>query len=158
MLDRLFVPLVFIAAIGTGVVGGVFYAFSTFVMTALGRLPPVQGAAAMKTINITVINPLFMTAFFGTALICLALAAASFAWPSVTTARLVLAAALLYLVGCIGVTVLANVPLNDRLAAVAQAEEAAVWARYLDVWTLWNHVRTAASILAGALFIMALTV
>jgi uncharacterized membrane protein len=158
MLDRLFVPLVFIAAIGGGGVGGVFYAFSTFVMAALGRLPPVQGAAAMKAINITVINPLFMTAFFGTALVCLAFAAASFAWPNVTAARLVLAATLLYLVGCIGVTVLANVPLNNRLAAVAPAEEAAVWARYLEVWTLWNHVRTAASIFASALFIAALMV
>ena len=36
-------------------------------MSALARLQPAQGIAAMQAINITAINPLFMLALFGTA-------------------------------------------------------------------------------------------
>jgi uncharacterized membrane protein len=48
--------------------------------------------------------------------------------------------------------------LNDALAAVdpASGEGAAVWARYLDVWVKWNHVRSIAGLAALAAFIMAL--
>jgi len=63
--------LVFAAAIGSGLVGGTFYAFSSFVMAALGRIPPAQGVAAMKGINVTVMNPSFMTVFMGTGGLCL---------------------------------------------------------------------------------------
>jgi uncharacterized membrane protein len=63
--------LTFTAAIGCGLVAGVFFAFSTFVMPALARLQPAQGIAAMQSINITAINPLFMLALLGTAVACL---------------------------------------------------------------------------------------
>jgi uncharacterized membrane protein len=156
MLDRATLTLTFAAAIGSGVVGGIFYAFSSFVMAALGRLPSVQGAGAMKAVNVTVINPVFMLAFMGTAVLCLVLAGASLIWWGRTGGMLILAASLFYLVGCIGVTMVFNVPLNHQLAAVAPAQEAALWSRYLDVWTAWNHVRTLASILSAILFTAAL--
>jgi uncharacterized membrane protein len=63
-----------VAALGCGLVAGVFFAFSTFVMPALARLQPPQGITAMQSINITAINPLFMLAIFGTAAACLFLA------------------------------------------------------------------------------------
>lgn len=155
MLERAIFTLTFAAAIGSGVVGGIFYAFSTFVMAALGRLPSEQGAAAMKAINVTVINPAFMLAFMGTAILCLVLAGASLTWGR-PAGMLILAASLLYLLGCFGVTMLFNVPLNNQLAAVAPAQEAALWSRYLAVWTAWNHVRTLAPILSAILFTAAL--
>src|ERR1051325_9850949 len=74
---KLLPTLTIIAAIGSGVVGGVFFAFSNFVMAALARLPVPQGIAAMNSINITVITPTFMTALFGTGLLCLVLIAAA---------------------------------------------------------------------------------
>ena len=45
------------AVLGSGLVAGIFFAFSTFVMRALGQLPENQGIAAMKAINVTVLNP-----------------------------------------------------------------------------------------------------
>jgi uncharacterized membrane protein len=66
--------LMLVAALGCGLMAGVFFAFSTFVMPALARLQPSQGIAAMQSINITAINPLFMIALFGTAFACLVLA------------------------------------------------------------------------------------
>jgi len=157
MGERLMSVLVLLSALGSGLVGGIFFAFSTFVLGALARLPPPQGIAAMQSINIVVINPLFMAAFMGTAALCLIVAAgALFGWAG-PHSTLVLAGAVLYLVGNIVVTVAGNVPLNDALAAVdpASAEGAAVWARYIPNWNLWNHVRTATGLAAAACFTIA---
>ncbi len=156
MLERAIFTLTFAAAIGSGVVGGIFYAFSSFVMAALGSLPSAQGVGAMRAINVAVINPVFMLAFMGTAILSLVLAGGSTIWWDRPGGMLIVAASLLYLLGCFGVTMLFNVPLNNQLAAVAPAQEAALWPRYLDVWTAWNHVRTLASIVSAILFTAAL--
>ena len=131
--------LVFAAAIGSGIVAGIFYAFSSFVMAALGRLPPEQGAAAMNHINVTVITPSFMLMFMGTALLCLGVAVV--AWRA--GAGSLLAGAACYLLGPLGVTMAFNVPLNDRLAATAAQDAASAWPAYVTAWLRWNHVRTA---------------
>ena len=156
MLEPSIVVLVFAAAIGSGLVGGIFYAFSSFVMAALARVPAEHGAAAMNSINVTVITPSFMILFLGAALLGLVLGGGSLFWWSQPGAKLVLAASLLYVLGCFGVTKVFNVPLNDRLAAGAPAQAAVLWPRYLEVWTLWNHVRTGASVAASILYIVAL--
>ncbi len=150
--------LTLFSALGSGLIAGVFFAFSTFVMAALARLPPEQGIAAMQSINVVVINAWFGAAFFGTAVACLLLViAALFRWHEPGAAWL-LAGGVLYLVGTFAVTIVFNVPLNDALAAVqpASTEGAGVWARYVPGWTGWNHVRTAASLAASASFIIAL--
>jgi uncharacterized membrane protein len=151
-------PLMLVAALGCGLVAGVFFAFSTFVMPALARLQPPQGIAAMQSINITAINPLFMLALFGTAFACLFLVVSVlFKWQQ-SGAFYLLAGSLLYLVGTIGVTIAFNVPLNYALASVKpdSPEGATLWAKYLTDWTLWNHVRTIAAIAAAALFTISL--
>jgi uncharacterized membrane protein len=147
-------PLVLFAAIGCGLIAGVFFAFSTFVMSALARLQPPQGIAAMQSINITAINPLFMVALFGTAAACIFLAISSlFKWHQPSAVYL-LVGSLLYLVGTVGVTIAFNVPMNEALAVVKpdSTEGASLWAKYLTNWTFWNHVRTIAALLAAALF------
>ncbi|RWM07562.1 MAG: DUF1772 domain-containing protein [Mesorhizobium sp.] len=155
---KLLPTLIFIAAIGSGVVGGVFFAFSNFVMPALARLPAAGGIAAMNSINITVITPTFMTALFGTGLICLALIAGALMGWGQPGAYWLLAGAVIYLIGNPIVTMVFNVPLNDALAAVdpASANGAAVWTNYLSDWVMWNHVRTITAVVAMACFIMAL--
>jgi uncharacterized membrane protein len=145
-----------VTALGCALVAGAFFAFSSFVMQALGRLSPAEGAAAMQSINITVINPAFMTALFGTGLLSLVVAVwALTSWDD--RAPWAVAGAALYLVGTIGVTMVANVPRNNRLAALAPEDAGAVWADYLRSWTGWNSVRTAAALAAAALLIVALT-
>src|SRR5918997_1475589 len=89
--------------IGCGVVSGAFFAFSGFVMPALARLPASQGVAAMQAINVTAVTPPLMTALFGTAAVCQAIAVeAALSWGTPGVA-LRLLAALLYLVGVMGV-------------------------------------------------------
>jgi len=157
MTDSLHLTLALAGAVGSGVVGGFFFAFSVCVMPALGDLSPQQGMAAMRRINVVVINPWFMTAFLGTALVSVALAIVSLLRGSNAT-TFVLLAAVLYVVGSFFVTMAFNVPRNNALerANPATAEAERLWADYLVSWTRWNHVRTAASIAAAVLFMLAL--
>ncbi len=144
--------------LGAALVAGIFFAFSAFVMTALGRLHPEQGIAAMQSINMAVLNPWFFAVFFGTALGSVALAILGILnWGAPGSIYLV-SGSLLYLIGCILVTIVLNVPLNHGLAAVepGSTEGAEMWTRYLSTWTTWNHLRTAASLAAAVSFIMAI--
>ena len=158
MISQAIPVLAFAGAIGSALVAGVFFAFSSFVMAALGRLSPEQGIAAMQSINITVINAWFMLAFLGTGAVCVALAAGSYALWGQAGAVATLAASLIYLAGCIGVTMVCNVPLNEALAASSTGtpDAVALWSRYLTEWTFWNTVRTVATLASAILFTLAL--
>lgn len=138
--------------LGQALVGGVFFAFSTFVMKALAQLPAPQGAAAMQRINIVVLNPLFLGVFMGAALLSLGCAIAGLLLWSAPRAGLTMIGAACYLIGSFGVTMLFNVPRNERLARMASEsdEASAYWPIYLREWLRWNHVRTVASICAAA--------
>lgn len=155
-MDRTLFLLVCLAALGSAIVGGIFYGFSSFVMRALAQLPPAQGVAAMNSINQVVITPSFMLAFMGTALLSLVLVPAAWLWWPQPGAMLVIAGAALYMVANFGLTMAVNQPMNLRLAALAPADALAYWADYVPTWTVWNHVRTAASLGAAALFTAAL--
>ncbi|XZN91170.1 MAG: DUF1772 domain-containing protein [Microcoleus sp.] len=146
------------SALGCGLIAGVFFAFSSFVMNALARQPAPQGIAAMQAINITVINPSFMGVFLGTAAACIVLTFSSLSKWHQPGAPYLLLGAMLYLVGTVGVTIVCNVPLNDGLAKVdpSSAEGARFWASYLAYWTFWNHVRTVAAIAATTSLTIAL--
>jgi len=151
-------PLVLFVAIGSGLTAGIFFAFSTFVMQALGQQTAAAGIAAMQSINVTVINPWFMAAFFGPGLIGLLLTLTTFRQFDQPGAFYWLAGTVIYLIGTIGVTIVGNVPLNDALAVVSpdSAAGATLWAKYLIDWTLWNHMRTVAAAIAAVLFTLAL--
>jgi uncharacterized membrane protein len=157
-MDGVLFALTLAAAVASGLVGGVFFAFSNFVMEALGRLRPSEGAAAMQTINITVINPLFMTALFGTGLLSLVLVVWGLADLDEPYAGWLIAAGAIYVIGEIATTMGYNVPRNNALARVdPESEEAArVWRTYLVEWTRANHVRTVAGLAACGLFAVAL--
>jgi uncharacterized membrane protein len=139
-------------ALGCALVAGVLFAFSSFVIPALARLPPAQGIAAMQSINVAAINRSFMAAFVGTALACAGLAVVSLVHRHGAGSGLRITGAVLYLAGVVAVTRVCNIPRNDALAALSPdaATAAAEWGRYLTSWTAWNHVRTAAGVLAAA--------
>ena len=156
--DRLLFALKILAALGCGLMAGVFFAFSSFVMGALARLPHAQGIAAMQSINIRVLNPIFLGTFLGTALACAVLAASSILRWHQPGAPLVLIGGLLYLAGTFGVTAAFNVPLNDALASLKpdDPDSARAWAEYVARWTTWNHVRTLAALAAALLLTLGL--
>lgn len=147
-----------LAALGCGLMGGLLFAFSNLVMTALSRQPPASGVRTMQAINVYILNPLFVIVFFGTALASFVLAVATILRMPRSGAPSLLAGSALYLIGTVGVTMVFNVPLNNRLALLNPdtAEASQYWLTYLSEWVRWNHVRTSASVLAAALLILAI--
>jgi len=147
-----------LALLGSALIGGVFFAFSSFVMKALARVPSAEGIAAMQSINVVVLNPSFLGAFMGTAVLSLLIAGFAATGWGVPSAPWFLAGALLYIAGTFLVTVLGNVPLNDQLAAISAADSgsAAVWEHYLDRWTRLNTIRTIAAMAAALMFALGL--
>jgi uncharacterized membrane protein len=151
--------LTLVSALACGLVAGVWFTFSGFVMDGLQRMPAPAGIAAMQSINRTAVRPPLMIALFGTAIACLVLLVWAIRSWGDRRAALVLAGSILYLLGGVGVTVAANVPLNNKLERLSpQAPDGAVqWTNYVHTWTAWNHVRAITCVAAAALLTIALT-
>ena len=151
--------LLWISALGCGLMAGVYFAFSTFIMTSLGRLDQAAGIVAMNAINVDIVRSLFMPLFLGTTVAGAALVVMGALRLGEPGAISMIAGGGLYVIGMFVVTAVFNVPLNDALAAVQPSapEAGAFWATYLKEWMFWNHVRTVASLGGCALFIVALT-
>src|SRR5699024_3669314 len=152
--------LLWFSAIGCGLLAGVYFAFSTFVMMALGRVEPATGIAAMNAINTVIVRSLFMPLFLTTTLAAAALAVlALFRWGE-PGAVVLLVGGVVYVLGMFLVTMVFNVPLNNELLAAdpASARDGSLWARFLQEWTAWNHVRTLSSAAAMVCFVITLAV
>ncbi len=148
------------AMVGSALIGGIFFAFSNFIMKALARGSSTEGVAAMQSINVTVLNRWFLAAFSGTALICLVLAGVAIANWTLAASPYLLGGAVAYVAGTWLVTVVGNVPLNNELAGVepGQPQAAEVWERYLDRWTRLNTKRAGSAVCAAVLFSIGLVI
>ena len=133
------VPL---AITGAGVVTGLLFAFSNFVMSALADLPNEKGMYAMQRINEDILNPIFFAFFFGTPILCLLIIALTALESAADGHRLLIAGAICYLAGPFGITVLFNVPLNNELMQAGPDEANDAWPSYMKRWQRWNHIRT----------------
>lgn len=158
MSDAVIFAVRLATVLGCGLMAGLFFAFSVAVMRALGRLPAAHGMAAMQSINVAILNPVFLSVFLGTAALCLVVVVSSlFRWHEPGT-FLFVAGAMLYFIGTFVTTIVVNVPMNNALASTAATDPhaAARWAAYLTNWTAWNHVRTVTSLAATLLLTLAL--
>jgi uncharacterized membrane protein len=156
-------PLLYLTAltaIGSAVVGGALYAFSSFVIPGLDRTPPSTAITAMQGINIEAPKPPFMASFVGTALLSIACVVVGVVRIDDDGGPLQVAGGLLYLVGVIGLTATYHIPRNDALDRLdpAAPEAETAWRRYVDEWVRMNHVRSAAGMVAAALLIAAVRV
>lgn len=130
------------ATVTCGLVAGLLFFASIAVLPALRQLPDDAGADAMRAINVAILNPWFAVVAGGSVLSCVAVLVTA---PS----ALAVGGAVAHLIGAVGVTAAANVPLNNRLAA-----NTVTWAHYQRVWSRWNHVRTLAATVATALLVV----
>lgn len=139
---------------GSALMAGLFFGFSTSVMKALGTLQPPCGIAAMQSINVVIINPVFLTAFLGTGVLCALATILSLAWGSPLGTRATIAGSAFYLIGVLFVTMRVNVALNNALARASPetTEAIPVWNDYLARWTTWNHIRALAALAATLSF------
>lgn len=142
------------AALITGLIAGVFMAFSDFVMQSLKAATPITGIEAMQLINRKVYNSVFLIWLLAMAPVSAALAVYAYIWINSPSANWFIAGGVIYVIGTFLVTMLGNVPMNRRLDTMAAAlpETQDYWDVYATFWTQWNHVRTVASGLASACF------
>lgn len=142
------------AAVGAAVSGGTLFAFSSFVMPALGRVPDAVGLRAMQAINRAAPTPSFMVVLLGTGLVTTGVAIVGTAGGQ-SEVRLVIPAAVLY-AATLAITIGYHVPRNDALATLdaAAAASAPLWRTYLRTWSRWNHVRTATAVGAAVLLVL----
>ena len=150
--------LLWFSALSVGLMAGVYFPFSVFVMTALGGIDRAAGIAAMKAINTVIVRSLFLPLFFASSASCLALAViGALAWGEAGAPAMAVGGAL-YFAGMFLVTIARNVPLNNALTTADPSSEEGgqLWTDYLTRWTRWNHIRTLASTVSMGLLILAI--
>ncbi|MBF4571534.1 DUF1772 domain-containing protein [Herbiconiux sp. VKM Ac-1786] len=148
------IGLTAVSALGAGLVGGVFFAFSAFVMQGLADAPPTAGLAAMQGVNRAAVRPPLMVALFGTLLVGAAAAVLLAVDGAGHAVWWAVGGAVVYLGAVVGVTIGFHVPRNEALARVGvdDPDAPAAWSRYVTEWTRGNHVRAVGGALAAALF------
>ncbi len=150
--------LLLATVVAVGVMAGVYFTFSAFVMRSLDMIEKPAGMMAMQTINREILKSAFLPLFFLSSAACAVFVVIAILDLSEGGALPMLAGAMAYLGGMFLVTVLANVPLNDQLEATPAhgAEGEPMWRRYMQRWVAWNHVRTVSCFVATALLAAAL--
>jgi uncharacterized membrane protein len=159
MSSLLITVLLWAAALSSGLMAGVYFAFSGFIMKAFDKLETTQSVTAMNAVNEVILRSLFMPIFFGSSIISLILIVVGFIYWDEAEAGLVLIAGVVYLVGMFVCTVVFNVPLNNTLSRLDPTSDNAQqgWSHYLNNWTKWNHLRTVSSLVTCVLCIWLLT-
>jgi uncharacterized membrane protein len=151
--------LLWAAAFSSGLITGVYFAFSGFIMKAFGKIETTHSVAAMKSINEVIVRSMFMPVFFGSSIISFLLIVVAIVYWGDAGAVLTLIAGMVYLVGMFACTIVFNVPRNNTLAKLDPDSDNAqqIWSSYLKTWTRWNHLRTACSLITCVLCIWLLT-
>jgi uncharacterized membrane protein len=150
MLIAVILYVQILAALG-GLAAAAFFAFLTFVLRGLRTLPTGDGIKAMNAINLATAKPIRLM-LSATSLLCLVAAPISH---QDLGAVMALAGGAAFGFGAILVTLGRSVPLNKYLGTATDAYGEMIWRIYRRDWVMWNHVRTAACAVAGALFVMA---
>ena len=155
MLDSTIALSLTTAVIGAGIIAGVYFAFSGFIMRSLDQLGAAPAADAMNAINEVILRSWFMALFFGSTLLYAFLTAVAVFDTDLAGRWLLFAAGLIYVVGMFLCTALFNVPLNNNLADAGSDDNAKVetWTHYFKRWTRWNHLRSFCSLLTMVLSI-----
>lgn len=128
------------ARVSAGLLAGLYFAFAIAVMPALHGLPDDTFVDTMKRINVSIVNPVFLLIFFAAPVL------------AVTTAILVRSPAT-YTAAGLGavtllITVVVNVPLNDKLAAGGSRAD------FESLWVLFNALRTLTGIASFTLLLL----
>ena len=159
MNDLIVNILVIVAAIGAGLMAGLYYAFSAFIMKSFDQIGASNAVVAMNSINEVILRSSFMLLFFGSTILFALLAVLGFFQETAGNGWLLIAAGLIYVIGMFVCTAAINVPLNNQLAAVGNDGQAQIesWNHYYLVWTRWNSLRAFCSLVASVLCVIYLT-
>ncbi len=152
--------LLVITATLTGLMAGLFFAWSVSVTPGIGKLANKEYLASFQAMNRAIINPLFLTCFLGTAVLLPVCTFRQYTQPLSVRSWLLISAALLYLIFVIGITFLGNIPLNNKLdrfdlSSATPEQMASFRAQFENRWNTLNNIRSLASSIAFVLVILA---
>ncbi len=159
MNDLIVNILVIVAAIGAGLMAGLYYAFSAFIMKSFDQIGSSNAVVAMNSINEVILRSSFMLLFFGSTILFALLIAVGIFYETTSASWLLISAGLIYVIGMFVCTAAFNVPLNNQLAAVGdeKQERYELWNLYYTNWTRWNSLRAFCSLGASVLCVIYLT-
>lgn len=143
------------AVLCTGLMAGLYAAFSYSVMPGLRRADDRTFVGAFQQINIAIQNPLFFIIFTGPLIFTTIAVVLEFRADDGTALPWLIAGLLLY-AATVAITAAVNVPLNNRLDAVgtpgtspdALATLTAARTAFEARWIRWNHARAVLSVAA----------
>jgi uncharacterized membrane protein len=149
-----------LATMTTGVVTGVFGLYANTIMPGLGQTDDRTFVGAFQQIDRAIINPLFMSFFFG-ALILTGLAGALHLGAAGRRALPWIAVAFVLYLAVVIITVTVNVPLNDAIKEAGDPDRISDLAQVRrdfdeDRWRAFNWVRVVLTTSSFALLCVAL--
>lgn len=157
-MDALIRTVLLAAAIlSSGLLAGVFFAFSCAINPAMRRVGDEVYVRSVRAVNTAIVNGWFLSIFVGTPLLAIAAAIVAPAGAAKIWAIAGLACAIVAFV----VTAAINVPLNNRLDAASTRtanEYADARGSFERRWNSAHYVRTVASIAAAVSLTVALIV
>jgi uncharacterized membrane protein len=153
--------IIFLTIFFSGLVAGLLYSYSCSVNPALKALPDKEYISAMQSINRAIQNPVFFLSFMGMLVLLPLSSWLSYKQGTAIPFNYVLVAAIIYLAGVFGVTVVGNIPLNNQLekfnlAKAGVAEITDMRLRFETAWVRWHTVRTIASVISFGVLIWGL--
>jgi uncharacterized membrane protein len=153
--------ILLLTTIAVALISGLLYAYSCSVNIGLGRLPDATYITAMQSINKAIQNPLFFVSFLGGALLLPICCYMQYKNASSTRFYLLLAAAGIYLIGVIGVTILGNVPLNECIdkfntTTASTQEISAQRLAFENKWNTFHTIRTIAALVSLVFILIAI--
>ncbi len=156
MTSTWYMVLCQISVLAFALVAGVFLTFSDFVMRSLRRAKTSAGVEVMQGINRDVMASVFMALLLSMSALSPFLVGYAWMFLAGPASMAVIAGGVLYLAGVFVVTLVFNVPMNNRLAATEHTgpDAAAYWRDvYLPRWTFWNTARALSSV-GSAVFLL----
>ena len=114
----------------------------------------MQALSVMQSINRLILTPYFFLVFMGTPTACVAILLVGFMSSEAANYNYAYIAAITYILGSFGVTIIKNVPMNNTLKELDTNDEVSInyWQVYFKKWTFWNHIRFWASLVSCVLF------
>ncbi|WP_319480232.1 DUF1772 domain-containing protein [uncultured Draconibacterium sp.] len=152
--------ILIITTIFSGLMAGLFYAWSISVTPGLAKINDVSYLQAFQSMNRAILNPLFFVVFFGLVILLPVLSYLSFQTSINNQFWYVILATILYFIGVMGVTIIGNVPLNNALEALQiesmTPEQMDEFRKgFESKWNRLNIIRTISSTLAFLLLVIA---
>jgi uncharacterized membrane protein len=152
--------ILIITTVFSGLMAGLFYAWSISVTPGLAKINDVSYLQAFQSMNRAILNPLFFVVFFGLVVLLPVLSYLSFQTSISNHYWYLILATILYFIGIMGVTIVGNVPLNNELEALQiesmtpeQMDE--FRKSFESKWNRLNRIRAISSFITFLLLVIA---